>query len=220
MIDSLIFDSETLSLIQNNLCTLLNSCQDFSNQYIVNSPRAVGDAVQELLSNKMSDCFPNGIIKDFNGKFARRSMADMAFIDMQDNYFMIDVKTHNRDTVFNMPNLTSVERISRFYEDDKNFFVILFAEYSVIDGRAVFDNVKLIPIEHFQWNCLTIGALGWGQIQIANANVINIDRNQSRKSWMLQLCDAMDIFYPKEIAKIEGRMSYFARIRSFWQNKE
>lgn len=219
MIDSPIFNSEILSLIQNNLCTLLNSCTDFSNPYIVHSPRAVGDAVQELLSHRLDECFPNGLIRDFDGKFARRSMADMAFIDKRDNYIMIDVKTHNRDTVLNMPNLTSVERLSRFYEDDKNYFVVLFAEYSVIDGKAVFDSVKLIPIEHFQWNCLVIGALGWGQIQIANANVITIDRSQSRKSWMLQLCDAMDIFYPKEIMKIEERMGYFARVRSFWQNK-
>jgi len=67
---------------------------------------------------------------------------------------------------------------------------------------------------------LTIGALGWGQVQIANARIVNIDRNQTRKEWMLKLCDVMDIFYPKEISKIEKRLTYFERVRKFWENKQ
>lgn len=220
MINSPIFDSETLKQIQSNLLSLLNSCHDFENVRITNSPRAVGDAVQEILGEKMSDCFPNGLIRDFNDSFARRAMADVAFMDSQNNYFVVDIKTHNRGTDFNMPNLTSVERLSRFYEDDNNFFVILLAEYKVINSKIQFDAVRLIPIEHLKWDCLTIGALGWGQIQIANARIVNIDREQSRKKWMLQLCDIMDIFYPKEIAKIEKRVSYFEKVRLFWQNKQ
>lgn len=219
MINSPIFDIQTITVIQNNLLSLLNSCSDFDNARIINSPRAVGDTVQEILGEKMSECFPSGIIKDFNDRFARRAMADVAFMDLQENYFVVDIKTHNRDTDFNMPNLTSVERLSRFYEDDKNFFLILLAEYKVNNGRIEFDAVRLVPIEHLKWDCLTIGALGCGQIQIANARVVNIDRTQQRKNWMLQLCDIMDLFYPKEIAKIEKRISYFEKVRKFWENK-
>ena len=219
MISTKVFAPETLDIIQTNLLNLLNSCPDFNNTHIVNSPRAVGDAVQEVLGDKMSACFPAGLINNFNDRFARRSMADVAFMDYEDNYFVVDIKTHNRDTDFNMPNLTSVERLSRLYEDDKNYFVILLAEYRVIDGKIVFDAVRLIPIEHLMWNCLTIGALGWGQVQIANARVVNINRSQSRKEWMLQLCDVMDIFYPKEIRKIEKRLDYFVKVRRFWESK-
>ncbi len=217
MINSSLFDVTILQRIQDNLLDLLNSCNDFENARIISSPRAVGDAVQEILGERMSECFPKGTIKDFSDSFARRAMADVAFMDFQENYFIVDIKTHNRDTDFNMPNLTSVERLSRFYEDDKNFFVILLAEYKILNGKIKFDAVRLIPIEHLKWDCLTIGALGWGQIQIANARIVNIDRTQSRKNWMLQLCDVMDLFYPKEIAKIEKRMNYFAKVRAFWQ---
>ena len=219
MISSPLFYATTLKLVQDNLLDLLNSCHDFENARIINSPRAVGDTVQEILGERMRECFPEGTIKDFSDSFARRAMADVAFMDFQDNYFIVDIKTRNRNTDFNMPNLTSVERLSRFYEDDKNFFVILLAEYKIVDEKIEFDAVRLIPIEHLKWDCLTIGALGWGQIQIANARIVNIDRTQSRKNWMLQLCDIMDIFYPKEIAKIEKRISYFAKVRAFWQNR-
>ena len=219
MIDTKVFESKTLDIIQDNLLKLLNSCQDFDNAHIVNSPRAVGDIVQEVLGDKMRECFPVGLIKNFNDSFARRAMADVAFMDCEDNYFVVDIKTHNRDTDFNMPNITSVERLSRLYEDDKNFFVILLAEYKVINGKIVFDAVRLVPIEHLMWSCLTIGALGWGQIQIANARIVNIDRNYTRKEWMLKLCDVMDIFYPKEISKIEKRCIYFEKVRKFWESK-
>lgn len=220
MIRSPLFNATALELVQYNLLNLLNSCHGFENAHIINSPRAVGDTVQEILGERMSECFPKGTIKNFSDSFARRAMADVAFMDFQDNYFIVDIKTHNRNTDFNMPNLTSVERLSRFYEDDTNFFVILLVEYKTFNDKIKFDAVRLIPIEHLKWDCLTIGALGWGQIQIANARVVNIDRNQSRKNWMLQLCDIMDIFYPKEIAKIEKRANYFAKVRTFWQNKQ
>ena len=67
-----------------------------------------------------------------------------------------------------MPNLTSVRRLSRFYEDDKNYFVVLMVAYNVEDLRAIIQDVTFVPIEFLGWDCLTVGALGWGQIQIAN----------------------------------------------------
>jgi hypothetical protein len=69
------------------------------------------------------------------------------------------------------------------------------------------------------WTCLTIGALGWVQIQIANANVIKINAKYSRKKWMLELCDVMLEFYPREIGKIGERINYFKRVRREWEKK-
>ena len=111
----------------------------------------------------------------YSSDFARRAMADMAFTDTVGNYYMVDVKTHRADTAFNMPNLTSIRRICRLYEDDSNFFVILMLRYTVEDTRVRVNEVHFVPIEFLNWSCLTIGALGWGQIQIANANRIEID---------------------------------------------
>ena len=220
MIHSKIFEEKTLEVFEKKLLELLNKSEDFYNKRIVSSPRAVGDTVQEIIGEQLLSCFPKNTIKDYNDTFARRAMADLAFYDSDNNYFVIDIKTHNKNTSFNMPNLTSVERLARFYEDDKNFFVILLVEYSIIENKIVFEQVRFLPIENFTWDCLTIGALGWGQIQIANANVINIDRNLTRKYWMLQLCDVLDVFYPKEISKIEKRIDRFAKGRSFWESKE
>jgi len=56
-------------------------------------------------------------------------MADLAFTDKDGFYYVVDVKTHRLDTKFNMPNLTSVERLARFYEEDVNYFSLLKIDY-------------------------------------------------------------------------------------------
>jgi hypothetical protein len=78
--------------------------------------------------------------------------------------------------------------------------------------------VQFIPIEFLSWDCLTIGALGWGQIQIANANKITI-LETSRREWMLQLCEVMLSFYPREISKIATRVARFELEKERWQAK-
>jgi hypothetical protein len=118
-----------------------------------------------------------------------------------------------------MPNLTSVERLSRFYEDDSNYFTILMISYSVAGNTARVSEVKFAPIEFLGWDCLTIGALGWGQIQIANSNFVTVHPGYSRKQWMLEFCDVMLEFYPKEISKIGDRISRFEQVREFWRSK-
>lgn len=70
-----------------------------------------------------------------------------------------------------------------------------------------------MPIEFLDWGCLTVGALGWGQIQIANSNRIDVRPHYSRKRWMLELCDVMLEFYPKEVGKIQTRIEYFERVK-------
>lgn len=147
-------------------------------------------------------------------------MADLAFTDVDGHYHVVDVKTHRLDTSFNMPNLTSVRRLIRLYEDDANYFVMLMVEYRLIDTRLAVETVRFVPIEFLAWDCLTVGALGWGQIQIANANRINITEGYSRRAWMLDLCEAMLNFYPREMAKIADRIDYIETIRQSWQNRQ
>lgn len=219
MMKASLFNIENAGVFEERFLRELNACEEFTSRRVIASPRSVGDIAQEVAAERMASCFPQGIIADFSNAFARRAMADVAFSDFDGNYFVVDVKTHNKSTRFNMPNLISVERLARFYEDDSNFFVILLIEYEIKENKAEFDSAKLIPIEFLQWDCLTIGALGWGQIQIANSSYINIDANITRKEWMLQLCDNLELFYPKEIDKIQKRLAYFAKIREFWESK-
>jgi hypothetical protein len=213
-----LFIPETRERIESTVVGLLNDTQ-LMNYDTVNSPRSVGDAVQGFLEKHISECLPQKLVLKINTSFARRSMADLAFEDVAGNYYVVDIKTHNLNTSFNMPNLTSVERLARFYGDIKNYFILLLVSYTIQDDQLLFKDCTFIPIENLDWSCLTLGALGWGQIQIANSNSVSINVGNTRKKWMLQLCDALDLFYPNEVSKITQRMDYFRNVREYWENQ-
>ena len=92
-------------------------------------------------------------------------------------------------------------------------------KYTISQNKVNVETVNLVPIEFLGWDYLTIGALGWGQIQIANANHINILSRYPRKTWMLELCDAVLAFYPREIAKIADRIGYMENVRKNWEER-
>jgi hypothetical protein len=190
---SILFLTDNRQKIEDTVINLLNTNQ-LMNYNTVNSPRAVGDAVQGFLEKNISQCLPSNLVTKINTSF-------------------------NLTTSFNMPNLTSVERLARFYGDSKNYFVLLLVSYTIQNEQLLFKERLFVPIEYLDWSCLTLGALGWGQIQIANSNIISIELTNTRKKWMLQLCDALDLFYPNEISKITHRIDYFKNIREYWENQ-
>ncbi|MCX6344217.1 MAG: hypothetical protein NT018_03990 [Armatimonadetes bacterium] len=214
---SVLFDTDRFKKVELEIQSFLNSRDDFLSENTVKSTRAVGDAIQDILAEHCENILGKEVCCNYTAAFARRAMADLAFEDCNGCYYVIDVKTHRESTKFNMPNLTSVERLARFYEDTKNYFVILMVTYDVVGVRAEISKVSFVPIEFLDWGCLTVGALGWGQIQIANSNNVTINPGYSRKKWMLELCDTLLEFYPREIVKAHKRVEYFEEIRAHWQ---
>ena len=208
-----IFYTNSYKKIENKIKSFLNKYPTFLSRDTVSSTRATGDAIQHILEENFQDILGR-FSKEYSGKFARRAMADLAFTDRKDLYYVVETK-------FNMPNLTSVERLARFYEDDTNYYAMLMVAYNVVsDVRIFVERVHFVPIEFLSWDCLTIGALGWGQIQIANANNIVVNHGCSRKRWMLELCDVLFQFYPREIEKVKDRIEYFKRVKKQWQEKK
>lgn len=197
----------------------INSVPDFLTETVAGSPGAVGDAIENVVAKEFESFLGKWCV-EYSSDFARRAMADLAFSDKDGFYSVVDVKTHREDTRFNMPALTSVERLSRFYESDMNVFSILAVKYSVSGVKVTVSEVLFSPIEFLDWGCLTVGALGWGQIQLSNSNDIRVKQGYSRRRWMLQLCEAMGEFYPREIDKIRTRIDRFESVRTYWESRE
>lgn len=216
---SSIFYTDKFKDIQQKTKDFLNGYGDFLSVSTAQSTRAFGDAVESILGEHFQ-AIVGDECAEYSATFARRSMADIAFKDRDGFYYVVDVKTHREDTGFNMPNLTSVERLARFYEEDSNYFALLMVRYTLDGIHARISDVMFLPIEFLDWDCLTVGALGWGQVQIANSNRICLRPQYSRKKWMLELCDIMSEFYPREITKIQTRIGYFERLKGYWERKE
>ena len=214
-----IFYTDSYKRIENKIKTFLNRYPDFLSKDTVSSTRATGDAIQHILEENFQDILGK-FSKEYSGKFARRAMADLAFTDQKDLYYIVDVKTHRLEAGFHMPNITSVKRLARFYEDDTNYFAMLMVAYNVVsDVHIHVERVQFVPIEFLSWDCLTVGALGWGQIQIANTNNIIVNHGYSRKKWMLELCGVLFEFYPREIEKVKGRIEHFKKVKRQWEEK-
>lgn len=206
---------QILDLLQKEATTIVSG-------YSLSSPRSVGDAVQSYIAEEgLQKALQTISDVDVKNCFSRRAMEDVAFTDKEGNYYAVDVKTHNKGTLFNMPNLISVRRLANFYQNSStNYFCILIVTYHINNGRLVFERCDFKPIEYFSWDCLTIGALGWGQIQIANANKLQFSKQSQsiRKEWMLDLCDRLDEFYQTELGKIAERKSWFSKVKEYWVN--
>lgn len=216
--NSPIFIAATQRKIERQVMALLNDRADFLSEMTAESTRAAGDAIESIIEESFGAILGD-LCGEYSDSFARRAMADLAFKDSVGNYVVVDVKTHREGTAFNMPNLTSVDRLARFYEDDANYFVILMIKYAVTGTKVAVSVVHFLPIEHLRWDCLTVGALGKGQIQIANAKHLEIDSTKPRRAWMLEFCDTMLDFYPREIRKIDVRIKQFEKVKAFWLAK-
>ena len=78
--------------------------------------------------------------------------------------------------------------------------------------------MKLIPIENLSWDCLHIQALGKGQIQIKNANIIHIDTTISRAQWMSTFYERMTLYYEKAIQKIQQQQNIMQNRANEWDD--
>ena len=132
--------------VADKIKNYINSSPDFLSQQTAGSTRAAGDALESLLSEKF-DAFLGDWCDEYSNDFSRRAMADLAFTDREGFYSIVDVKTHREDTSFNMPNLTSVERLARFYGSDLNTFSLLIIRYAIMGTKITATEVIFTPIE-------------------------------------------------------------------------
>lgn len=171
------------------------------------STRGVGDAIEGLIVDEFRS-IARGLVDAVDTDFSRRAMEDLSF-RIGSAYYAVDVKTHREEPGFHMPNLTSVKRLMDFYEDDDNYFVIVMIKYRLADTGSLEDVTAIVePIEWFDWDCLRIGALGWGQLQFRSASDVRVNRSQTRKDWLRSFTGELRKHYAKEENKIKERLSY------------
>lgn len=214
-----IFTDQRYQNIENKVKDLIDKETSLS-QFNVDSTRAIGDAIKDIVAKNFHNIV-RFYCKKYTSDFGQKAMGNMDFVDDEENYYLIDIMTHNESKKFSMPNVTSVKKLVMFYQNDahlKKCFALLIIHYNQNPEIKV-SNVQFAPIENMEWSCLTFSASGEGQIQIANAKNIKINRDLKRKDWMLQLCDKLAKFYPNEIKKIEKRISFFKKTRVYWQKQ-
>jgi hypothetical protein len=215
---SSIFYEGIYKAIQQETIDMLNKQANFLSERTLNSPRAVGDAIEAILKDEFKEIIAP-YIEEYWSEFERKAMADIAFLDKNSLYYVVDVKTHRIGTKFNMPNLTSVRSLAKLSQDATKIFCILLVSYSVHENGIKVEDVQFFPIEFLEWKSLRIGALGWGQIQIKKAGDFNL-AIQERDKWLDEFYERLFNFYKQQAEELEKRLLYFEKSYKQWSTKK
>jgi hypothetical protein len=132
----------------------------------------------------------------------KKSLEDVQIKNNQELY-KIDIKTHDLNSDFSMPNLISVDRLKKFYENNNNHLMYIIISYTTNNNITQIKNIEIRYIEELSWEILGIQNLGKGQLQIKNMNNELIFVEPNREEWINTLKQNMIKFYKKQIIKTQ-----------------
>ena len=119
------------------------------------------------------------------------------------NLYKLDIKTHDVNREFSMPNLISVNRVRKYLSVTTNHLIYVFVDYEIKGDIVRIISARVQPIESLDWSYLAIQNLGKGQLQIKNMNEsLFFNNNVTRKEWMDRLIKEGADYYEKLILKV------------------
>lgn len=163
--------------------------------------RGVGDVVENNISQFLLNYKSDFLAQSASSK---RSIEDVK-ISKDGSVYFLDIKTHDIDSDFSMPNLISIERLRKCLEISQNYIVYVFVDYKTTDNITEITNINVLYIEDLSWEILSIDNLGKGQLQIKDANKEIKITKIGRDKWMQILTENVISYYDSLIKKIEKK---------------
>jgi hypothetical protein len=170
---------------------LLDSLQYPDAPYGQYGQRAIADILEAKANEVLNRYF------DTKPASSRRSIEDITV----DGCY-VDHKTTDGALKFKMPNLISVDRLWNLERPLYYNFIIYDSSY-----KKVID-CMLLNVYQLNWDNLTIGNLGAGQLQISNMQKFldNPKSDMTESEWREMLRSKMISFYSKLINKTQNRL--------------
>jgi hypothetical protein len=162
--------------------------------------RGVADVIEKYICEQITKIDNKELIIERSK--TKRSLEDVQIKNNQELY-KIDIKTHDLNSDFSMPNLISVDRLKKFYENNNNHLMYIIISYTTNNNITQIKNIEIRYIEELSWEILGIQNLGKGQLQIKNLNNELIFVEPNREEWIKTLKQNMIKFYKKQIIKTQ-----------------
>jgi len=166
--------------------------------------RTVGDLIEskvtEILSNSNSE-----LISEKRAPRSKKSIEDVTLVSNGVSYY-IDPKTHDKDSDFSMPNLTSVDKIKKLFSTDDHELIYVFVSYTIENGFVMIADIKVFFIWELDISILGVGALGKGQLQIKNANNDLVFTSKGKQEWYSDFKKLVQEYLRKQIIKINKQI--------------
>ena len=97
------------------------------------------------------------------GLTTKKAVGDFMLTDTH----AVNVKSNNVAKQNYSPNMLSIHKMHKWVFEQHNDLSFVFVDYKEQNGQLeVVKETDLIPIEHIDWECLTIEAQGYGVIQM------------------------------------------------------
>ena len=162
--------------------------------------RGIADKIEDIVCSQVMKLKSSGLVVE--AATSKRSIEDIQ-IKQGLELYKIDIKSHDVNSDFSMPNLVSIDRLRKFYEKDTNFLVYIFVDYKTVGTTTTIEKIEVRLVEELDWSILAIQNLGKGQLQIKNMNSELIFTTPNRDEWVSVLkTNAID-YYNKLVSKIE-----------------
>jgi hypothetical protein len=166
--------------------------------------RTVGD----LIESKVSEILFNSTSELISEKRAPRSKKSIEDVTLVSNgvLYYIDPKTHDINSDFSMPNLTSVEKIKKLFDTTDKELIYVFVSYAITDGMVIISDIKVFFLWELDISILGVGALGKGQLQIKNANKDLVFTQKGKVGWYGDFKLLMQEFLKKQLIKVNKQI--------------
>lgn len=166
--------------------------------------RTVGDLIESKVSEVLHNS-KNSLISEKKTARSKKSIEDLTLVANGVNYY-IDPKTHNINSDFSMPNLTSIEKIKKLFSSKNEDLIYIFVTYQLSDKIVVILNIKVLFIWEINLDCLGIGALGKGQLQLKDASKEISITNKTKEEWYIDFKKLVNLFLERQILKINKQI--------------
>jgi hypothetical protein len=164
--------------------------------------------IADLIENKICEILLNSnneLISEKRIARSKKSIEDVTLVS-GDNVYYVDPKTHNIDSNFSMPNLTSVDKIKKLFLGRNKDLIYIFVSYKLVNDLVIIDSINVFFIWELDISILGVGALGKGQLQIKNANKELIFTNKGKLKWYSDFKKLVQEYLKKQINKIDKQI--------------
>lgn len=166
--------------------------------------RTVGDLIEskvaEILFNSTSE-----LISEKRAPRSKKSIEDVTLVSNGVSYY-IDPKTHDINSEFSMPNLTSVQKIKKLFDTTDKELIYVFVSYAITEGMVIISDIKVFFLWELDISILGVGALGKGQLQIKNANNNLVFTQKGKVGWYGDFKLLMQEFLKKQLIKVNKQI--------------
>jgi len=165
--------------------------------------RTVGDLIEYQIKQIILGLKDSNLVKECLEPRSKKSIEDVTLVGVDNVTNYIDTKTHDIESEFSMPNLTSVEKIRKLLLDSSKSLIYVFVSYKKEDNMVVIKKIEVKYIWEIDFSILRIGSLGKGQLQISNMNKELVFTQEGKTSWLENLKSKVREYHQDRINQIE-----------------